>query len=290
MFSGTIARRISIHRATTVGPMSGLCQVIIKNTNSFKESASCVNINRSQSLLTTNRIPVLAPSRAERIRLEALLADVWTRDVLPYPGMTGRARGEHLVRASASSMMRKLSVASIASNFTKRSGSMASLHLTTEDDESTETEQVKASTKRPRSDSTAVHDHDDPARSKLSIIHDDKENMYQNESAENLVPLANGSPANTMRRLATMKVKSWSHDGQRIITPPLRTSSANSVRQSLAQPRATTPLSTVTDTASDKENQIKVQTLETPQAAPKTKRARGLGRTVVAEGFRNFFR
>lgn len=219
------------------------------------------------------------------------MTDVWTRDILPYPGMTGRARGEHLVRASASSMMRKLSVASIASNFTKRSGSMASLHLTNEDDETPDIDLVKTSTKRPRSDSTVVNDQDDPAKSKLSIIHDDKENMFQSESAESLVPLANGSPANTMRRLATMKVKSWSHDGQRIITPPLRTSSANSVRQNAAQPRATTPLSIVTDTViDDKENQIKVQTVETPQTASKTKRARGLGRAVVAEGFRNFFR
>lgn len=271
--------------------MTGLYQVIIKNTNAFKETPSCVNINRSQSLLTTNRIPVLSPSRTERIRLEALLTDVWTRDILPYPGMTGRARGEHLVRASASSMMRKLSVASIASNFTKRSGSMTSLRLTTEDDEPTDVEVVKTMTKRPRSESIPIHDHDDPMKSRLSIIHDAKENMYQNDSADNLASLANGSPANTMRRLATMKVKSWSHDGQRIVTPPLRTSSANSVRQSLAQPRATTPLSNVTgSTNDDKENQIKVSTVETPQTVSKTKRARALGRTVVTEGFRNFFR
>lgn len=265
--------------------------MIIKNTNAFKESASCVNINRSQSLLTTNRIPVLAPSRAERIRLEALLADVWTRDILPYPGMTGRARGEHLVRASASSIMRKLSAASIASNFTKRSGSMASLQLTTEDDESADHELPKVIPKRPRSESAAVQEHEDPTKSKLSIIHDDKENMYQNDSAENLATLANGSPSNTMRRLATMKVKSWSHDGQRIITPPLRTSSANSVRQSQSQQRATTPLSTVTDsTVEDEENHVKSQVSDTPQNASKNKKSKGLGRAVVAEGIRNFFR
>lgn len=131
MLSGTIARRLSIHRATTVGPKSPLCQVIIKNTSALKDaSASSSNaaINRSQSLLTTNRIPILAPSRSDRIRLERLLADVWTKHVLPYPAMTGRSRGEHLVRSSASSMMRKLSVASITSSFSsKRSGSVVSL-------------------------------------------------------------------------------------------------------------------------------------------------------------------
>jgi len=85
-------------------------------------------INRSQSLLTTNnRIPVLAPARGERARLEALLSDVWTRDILPFPGITARSRSEHLVRASASSVMRKLSVVSITSSFTKRSASLASV-------------------------------------------------------------------------------------------------------------------------------------------------------------------
>ncbi|KAK3329343.1 hypothetical protein B0H66DRAFT_596931 [Apodospora peruviana] len=129
---GTIARRISIHRATTVGPKTPLCQVILKNTSVVKDppsSGRTINsqINRSQSLLTTNnRIPVLAPSRGERARLETLLSDVWTRDVLPFPGITARSRSEHLVRTSASSMMRKLSVTSIAGSFSKRSLSSAS--------------------------------------------------------------------------------------------------------------------------------------------------------------------
>ncbi|KFY50220.1 hypothetical protein V496_09523 [Pseudogymnoascus sp. VKM F-4515 (FW-2607)] len=126
---GTVARRLSIRRATTVGPKSPLCQVIIKNTSATKDtttSSTNAAVNRSQSLLGTNRIPVLAPSRAERVRLERLLSDVWTKQILPYPGMTGRARSEHIVRSSASSMMRKLSVASITSNFTKRSGNAVS--------------------------------------------------------------------------------------------------------------------------------------------------------------------
>ncbi|KAL2017916.1 hypothetical protein VTK56DRAFT_1572 [Thermocarpiscus australiensis] len=122
---GTIARKMSIHRATTVGPKSPLCQVILKNTSVAKAapaSSRGTQINRSQSLLTTNsRIPVLNPSPAERARLEALLSDVWTRDILPFPGMTVRSRSEQLVRASASSVMRKLSVV------TRRSSSLASL-------------------------------------------------------------------------------------------------------------------------------------------------------------------
>ncbi len=137
--AGTIARRSSIHRATTVGPKSPLYQVILKNTSVEKDvtaSASISSINRSQSLLTTNnRIPVLAPSRGDRARLEALLADVWTREVLPFPGITVRARSEHLVRSSASSVIRKLSVTSIASTFTKRSSSLASINKTSSSDE-----------------------------------------------------------------------------------------------------------------------------------------------------------
>ncbi|KAH7137148.1 RSP protein [Dactylonectria estremocensis] len=121
---GTVARRISIHRATTVGPKSPLCQVVLKNTSiATNHVPSQTRINRSQSLLTTNsRIPVLAPARSERTRLEILLADIWSRDVLPFPGMLSRSRSEHLVRNSASTMMKKLSVASITGSFSKRPG------------------------------------------------------------------------------------------------------------------------------------------------------------------------
>ncbi|PKK47957.1 hypothetical protein CI102_8008 [Trichoderma harzianum] len=128
---GTLVRRISIQRATTVGgAKSPLCQVILKNTNVLTDHGGNVStastINRSQSLLTTTtRIPVLAPPRGERARLEALLSDVWSREVLPFPGMTVKSRSENLVRNSASTVMRKLSVASFASTFTKRSVSSA---------------------------------------------------------------------------------------------------------------------------------------------------------------------
>ncbi|KAI1661329.1 Dbl homology domain-containing protein [Daldinia decipiens] len=134
---GTVARRLSIHRATTVGPKSPLCQVILKNTSTMKANSSSTppQINRSQSLLTTNsRIPVLTPSRGERARLEALLADVWSRKVLPFPGITYRSKSEHLVRSSASTVMRKLSVASITSSFTKRSISAASVPKSSEEE------------------------------------------------------------------------------------------------------------------------------------------------------------
>ncbi|KAK8048847.1 RhoGEF domain-containing protein [Apiospora phragmitis] len=60
-------------------------------------SGSVTPINRSQSLLTTNsRIPCLSPGRGERARLEALLADVWSRAALPFPGITNRSKSEYL--------------------------------------------------------------------------------------------------------------------------------------------------------------------------------------------------
>ncbi|KAF2435530.1 hypothetical protein EJ08DRAFT_580532 [Tothia fuscella] len=126
---GVFTRRKSIHRAATLGPKTSSHQVIIKNTYAQKTGGdeAAVPVGRSQSHLTaTSHIPTLAPRRAERIRMEAAMADVWSRDILPYPGMASRRMETH-IRASANSVMRKLSMASIASNFTKRSASFTNL-------------------------------------------------------------------------------------------------------------------------------------------------------------------
>jgi len=275
--------------------MSGLCQVIIKNTVASKEipqSASGVSINRSQSLLTTNRIPVLAPLRSERIRLEALLSDVWTRDVLPFPGMTGRARSEHLVRASASSIMRKLSVASIASNFTKRSSSMASLHKSGE----TEPQPEQGELIPPRTDNTigedaSIIEEDDSSPRNPNIAKDEGCNFFQNHSPERLPSGTVGSsysPADTLRRLATLKVKrSWAADGQRVITPPLRASSASSLNQSKITPVSKVPDAPLTE---DKENLPQIRPSQPSPNHTKPAKGNGKGRGAVAEGIRNLFR
>lgn len=148
---GTLARRLSVQRAATVGFKADVRQVIIKDTHALKQLGgtqlrSSSSMSRSQSLLLPSRITVLSPKRAERIRIEQSLEGVWTRDVLPYPGMTYR-RGDYLIRASASSMMRKLSRASKTSNINKRPRSQTSIaNLTTSIVDVTEDELEEAST------------------------------------------------------------------------------------------------------------------------------------------------
>ncbi|KIE01818.1 RhoGEF domain-containing protein, partial [Metarhizium majus ARSEF 297] len=123
------ARRLSIRRATTICPKPALYQVIIKNTSGVRQTSShgstSLNIHRSHSLLAAKtRVSFLAPPRSERARLEVILADVWSQEILPFSGMSGRSRSERLVRTSASTVIRKLSVASIASSFAKRASGL----------------------------------------------------------------------------------------------------------------------------------------------------------------------
>lgn len=123
----TLNRCESVQRAATVGPKSNLRQVIIKNTAAQKDARSSKDmetaVGRSQSHLSSNNMPTLIPRRVDRSRLEHALTDVWSKDVLPYPGMPNRVEN---LRASANSVMRKMSMASITSNFSKRSASMVS--------------------------------------------------------------------------------------------------------------------------------------------------------------------
>lgn len=256
---GTVARRLSIHRATTIGPRSPLCQIIVKNTSALKDTSNSnasAAVYRSQSLLMTNRVPVLAPARTERIRLETLLSDVWSRDVLPWPGLTHRARSEHLVRASASSMIRKLSVASIASNFSKRSTSQASTPAIDDDAGILASMTFAKSTNRAiQEESGSSQASEDPSKSvslteddtkslrndKVSIVamdgvHSDKLDSDRSRSKSRETSDTGSTPVSSIRRLATLKLKkSWHQsdgNGHRVIVSdyPLRASSANSLR------------------------------------------------------------
>jgi hypothetical protein len=124
----TLARRLSIQRAATVGNRINICQVIIRNTHSPLDNQDSRlsrggSVNRSQSLMNTIRIVVLSPKRSERVRLENSLRDVWTRETLPFPGMV-MSRGGHIIRASAGSLVRKLSQVSMHGPFRGRSTSL----------------------------------------------------------------------------------------------------------------------------------------------------------------------
>ena len=136
----SLVRRMSVHRAATLGSKTNMAQVIIKNTQAQKTPEppppfAPTLVTRSQSHMSANHVPTLAPRRAERIRLETAMEDVWTKDVLPFPGIANR-RVEDQIRASANSVMRKLSMASIASNFSRRSPSYSSISNARSDDSS----------------------------------------------------------------------------------------------------------------------------------------------------------
>ncbi|KAL1302767.1 hypothetical protein AAFC00_003114 [Neodothiora populina] len=123
--AGGFIRRLSIRRTATLGPLADANQVIIKHTEAPKvesanASSSSLPIPRSQSVMTPSHVPTLAPMRQERIKLEGLVGDVWTKDALPFPGMATR-RSDYSIRITANDLIRKLSMASIASNFSKRS-------------------------------------------------------------------------------------------------------------------------------------------------------------------------
>lgn len=133
----SFVRRMPV-RAATIGPTADLSQVIITNTQAVKEaqglkSQTSLQIPRSQSMATPSHVHTLAPRRCDRHRLEDILADVWTRDLLPYPGMTRRTDP---LRAGANHVIRKFSMASITSNFSssKRTGSHTSISSWRRDD------------------------------------------------------------------------------------------------------------------------------------------------------------
>lgn len=146
-------RRTSIQRAATVGPKTNPHQVIIKHTCALKEIKIGNEVEppvlRSQSHLSSNNIPILAPRRAERSKLESALFDVWSKDALPYPSM-GARRAENAIRASANSVKRKLNMVSIASNFSKRSASFTSIGNQLADDTRSPFQNPGSQTSKPQ--------------------------------------------------------------------------------------------------------------------------------------------
>jgi hypothetical protein len=295
---GSMTRRLSVHRATTVGLKIPLCQVILKNTSAIKETATPATstlINRSPSLLTTNtRIPILAPARADRARLEALLSDVWSREVLPFPGLPAKVRSDHLVRNSASSVIRKLSVASIASSLSKRSMSHASLQKVESDD----TTLTRAETSRSYEDVRQS--------AKEAGLHDSGAQTEPNQA----VPICQERKMSTRLTLPLERPKTGVPISRSISRPDailvqadsttnlsalslgaLRTSSSNSAR--ISRPGSVLSKTSTCRTA-EKENNSRpsedcAASVET-KAAGKWARVGGLRRSIVSKGFKSLFR
>lgn len=244
------------------------------------------SINRSQSLLTTNgRVPVLTPAREERARLEVLLSDVWTKNCLPFPGMTGRGRGESLVRSSASSMIRKLSVASITSTFTKRSGSVKSANTKTESDgESGEGPKVQKE-RGCSSLSSQTWDSEESLRSRLPVIHDMSDcrgSVSELQHALASTRQCSEATGTVVRRKIPVPPVSldaqWVDDGNAMGTPALRVSSARSFRSTATIHEKRIHLSA-------KEN-----TKTSQRVSSKWIKAQVMPRGVVPHGIRSIFR
>jgi hypothetical protein len=165
---------------------------------------------------------------------------------------------------------------------------MASLHKAVEEDAPAESEAPKHPPTPiehyPRGRVT-ISETEDAPMSRLSVIQDEKENIMQDpfENPPALFNARNESPVGTMKRLATLKVKkSWGSDGQRIITPSLRTSSANSLNQN-----RTASMPTVANLPIEEENICQVSTVRKHEKRGKVV---GLNRGIMVEGIRGFFR
>lgn len=129
-----LIRTSSTHSLTTSNLKLNVEHVIIKRTHypfHAEESTKSLDgeIERSKTLPTTRSTTILAPRRQDRIRLERFIGDVYTRDVLPYPGMI-LTKGDYLFRASPGSLMRRIS---FHTPFSRRSSSITMTNMRTVD-------------------------------------------------------------------------------------------------------------------------------------------------------------
>ncbi|PGH07565.1 hypothetical protein AJ79_06235 [Helicocarpus griseus UAMH5409] len=118
-----LTRRSSVHGSLFSPPSNADCvHLLIKGTRAVSEDGHTKrsSLGRSQSVQLSRQSVILAPKKQDRIRLERWSFDIWTCDIIPYPGMP-LWKGEHLIRSSAESFMRKLSS---RRPFTKRSCSL----------------------------------------------------------------------------------------------------------------------------------------------------------------------
>lgn len=122
----SMARRSSMD-SVSVSRKANVQHVIIKKTHCPHSSEEASSPLGGDGELERPKTPVvrgaltLSARRIDRIRLERLISDVYTRDVLPLPGMV-LGRGDIFRRGS---IMRRLSM---HAGFTRRSSSVSTLH------------------------------------------------------------------------------------------------------------------------------------------------------------------
>ncbi|KAI0974261.1 hypothetical protein F4678DRAFT_458226 [Xylaria arbuscula] len=296
---GSVARRLSIHRATTIGPKSPLCQVVLKNTSIVKDNTPTnlpSAINRSQSLLTTNsRIPVLAPSRAERARLEALLADVWSRKILPYPGITSRSRNEHRVRSSASTMMRKLSAASLTNPFARRSASTVNLLHTEDGEQMSHMNRFLDSLVSVNCDALTTSRTEVLEGSTLQRLPIIRDEIERSSNGSNSSQVADDTTSEgTVRRVDVAETEALWPDGIRLSTPSLRTPSTCGNRPDTTSSSTRSSICSCSVEASKSYHGSQIvgpatDYMSTPRSSSRWARVGAINRGLQALGSRSFF-
>lgn len=118
--------RSPAHTRTDSANSSDNCPVILRNTYNAQDWHDFRNVSPTIAEKSSRvNISVLAPKRAERTRLETNIGTIYTKDRLPFPGMHG-SKGSQIIRASAGSLVRKLSFASMQATFSRRSASLSS--------------------------------------------------------------------------------------------------------------------------------------------------------------------
>lgn len=124
----SLARRSSMD-SVSVSRKTNVQHVIIKKTHcphNSEEASSPIatgpdgEVDRPKTPIVRGALTICA-RRMDRIRLERLIADVYTRDVLPLPGMV-LGRGDMFRRGS---IMRRLSM---HPGFNRRSSSVSTIH------------------------------------------------------------------------------------------------------------------------------------------------------------------
>ncbi|KAM5437931.1 hypothetical protein McanMca71_002153 [Microsporum canis] len=135
--------------------------------------------SRSQTILVTPLV-TLTPSRQDRMRMERWLANIWTCDIIPYPGMPGRS--EYFIRAQAGSFFRSLSsrrpfsrrASSITTTTTQSINSVSKGGAGVEDmDMTTPTSPISKHSTRELDDITDINPRSrssSPARAALSML------------------------------------------------------------------------------------------------------------------------